>query len=412
VAKFNKAKVGAVSVGGIALFSMLAAQTAFAAPPSSGSSPVDFSASTTCTNGSRTLGLTDAGGAPLTDLNATSGAADFNAAVDDLGYCNTPFSLDASMSNLYQVTTPAAGPSTPAVLNCSTTAGSFIPSGAVDLKPTADPLSENSISALLGAPQFLLSLSTNTLTSLLGATGLLLAPFLSDLGLTAGGTTTGTASGTLPAGDTPLTLTDLGFPSTLTSGLLNLSNPALTAPLLNTLPVTLSGAPTTASPFTSPDVAPTNCQSGFTDSGSAATATSVPVLGGTANGDGLLSSAGLLGALDSLTSATGNLFTGTQLAATTSILPTGAITGLLGSGISGLGLVETLLGKTPLQLTTALLGATTAVLQTTTTALGLSGLVDSGDYNAASGISVTTPAGTAPNAYEGTLVLTLVNTGS
>lgn len=323
------------------------------------------------TGGGRTLALYEPDGTtPLTATNLTSGSSNFIAQVADSGYTNGPFTVQATMSNLYSY----AGAS----YVCS----SYIPSSAITLSSPSGLLTVGGVSAA-ATPVF-------TMTGVLTNTLLPLIPSLSPVTLT--GTT---VDGVLPT--TPISQ------STLTgSSATNLFGSTLSG-VESQLPVNLS-TPSAGGAFTNPDVHPT-CDPSVTS-----TPTPVQIMHGAANPAGLLND--LVSEITAATcSATGTAVALGSTPTLSQLICAGYLTSSAVSTVlqANTTLMTDLGGLTGLTANLATIESNiTASVSSTAMSLLAGATTQSGNYSSSPSLAVTVPS-TASGTYKGLMTVTLLD---
>lgn len=326
---------------------------------------------TLTTGGTRTMNLYEPDGTTqLQSTDLSTGSSNFVAQVQDATYTNTPFTVQATMTNLY----PYAGGS----YQC--TARSDIPSSAITLSSPSGLLTVAGVSAAT-TPVFTL---TGTLTSA-DVPGLL-------------------SSVTLATTDVPPTTADGVLPSTpLSQSALTGSSGSLFGSTLSgvesKLPISLS-TPTTGGAFTTPDPHPT-CDPSL-PAGQA-----VQVMHGTANPTGLVGD--LISQISAATCKSTPLGTDPTLSALicAGYLTNNAVSTAVQSNSTLMTALGGLTGLTTTNLTDI---ENTLTAPLTTTALSvLSGATSqSGTYDSSPSLVVTVPS-TATGTYEGIMTVTLVD---
>lgn len=345
--KFTVRKLAAVGAG--------AAMLGLLSIPAYGASvDVLFSSN----GGSRTLSvLQPDGSTPLTSTDLSSGTSNFIAKVQDSGYTNNGFKVQATMSNLYGFANNT--------YNCS----SVVPSNAVSLSSPTGLLTVAGVSANL-APVFTV---VGTLTGVNISDPLLVNPV----------TVNNTIDGILPATQNPLTQSQLTG-----SSVTNLIGSTLTA-VESKLPVSLDTSGLGGA-FTSPAAHPT-CDAAATG------ATQVPVMSGTADPTGVLAD------LQSL--MTGTVGANPTLAQLISAgyLTSSQVSTML-QGINGL---VNQLGLTQLASDLpAIENVLTASISSVTTLAG--SLIQSGTYSSSPDLTINT-SGIPAGSYKGLMTVTLID---
>ena len=341
----------------------VAAVAAAAIAPAMASVNVQLSTS----SGTRTLNLYQPDGTtPLTSSDLSTGASNFIAQVTDSSYSNKGFNVQATMSNLYKWSS-----SNPA--NNGYTCSSVVPSSAITLSSPTSLLTLGGVSANL-TPVFQISGTlTSAVVPLLG---------LSTVNFDALSPAS-TVSGALPAGQNPLTQSQLTG-----SNVTNLIGSTLNG-VVSKLPVNPANNPLGGN-FASPDVHPT-CDT------TASGATPVQVMDWAADPLGVLADVkslitGVTGANPNLTTLINDGYL-TSADVSTALQNVPSLVSLVGvPGItSNLGAIENTL---------------TATISNVTTAAN--SLVQSGSYTSSPTLSVNTsgiPAGT----YKGVMTVTLID---
>jgi hypothetical protein len=347
-----------LTAGKLAAIGASAAMLAFLAGPAFGAG-VDVLYSSN--GGSRTLSLYEPDGTtPLTSTDLSSGTSNFIAKVQDNGYTNNGFTVQATMSNLYSYA------SSTNTYNCN----SYVPSNAISLSSPTGMLSVAGVNANL-TPVFTV---VGTLTP------------TNTPGLTSTVSVNNTIDGLLPASQNPLSQAQLTGSSAT-----NLFGSTL-ATLGGDLPVNLDTTGLGGT-FTNPDVHPT-CDTTATG------ATPVQIMSGTADPTGLLTAVqnvigNTLGAGVTDPTLTQLISAGYLTSSQVSTMLQG-ISGL----VSGLGLPGITSDLTTIE------GILTAAVSSVTALPG--SIIQSGTYSSSPDLAINT-SGIPAGSYKGVMTVTLLD---